>query len=192
MVAPMMMVVVETVSMRSRRRDVPGMSSYGDLIMEFEDALLTQRETCSSGQGLTELRDNRFLGRVEHRLRDLEGLKALQKKVRSDVSSEYWLHASCACPDKQLYDWGMMWVRDIQYGIGDAFVVEGDGQLRKQQDAEREFFADLLNAAREINVQVGATLRHRKARSDGLWHVRQRQKATRQGKLRIQAIKARD
>ncbi|GAB2220165.1 hypothetical protein Droror1_Dr00007808 [Drosera rotundifolia] len=213
-------------------KDVPGMPSHGDLIMEFEDALLTQRETCSSGQGLTELRDNRFLGRVEHRLSDLEELpssrgedlqtkcllelyglklKALQKKVRSDVSSEYWLRASCACPDKQLYDWGMMRLRDIQYGIGDAFVVEGDDQLRKKRDAERlsrlqdeeknymetrkrKFFADLLNAAREINVQVGATLRHRKARNDGVqgWHVRQRQKATRQEKLRIQAIKASD
>lgn len=60
----------------------------------------------------------------------------LQKKVRSDVSSEYWLQATCAYPDKQLFDWGMMRLHRPPYGVGDAFAMEADDQLRKKRDAE--------------------------------------------------------
>lgn len=64
----------------------------------------------------------------------------LQKKVRSDVSSEYWLQATCAYPDKQLFDWGMMRLHRPPYGVGDAFAMEADDQLRKKRDAEVIFF----------------------------------------------------
>ncbi|GAB2266573.1 Probable ATP-dependent DNA helicase chr12 [Dionaea muscipula] len=220
----------ESASLSSK--DGSGICSYGDLIMEFEDAVLNQRQKCISGDGLTELKNNRFQNRVDHRLSELEELpssrgedmqskcllelyglklKELQKKVRAEVSSEYWLRAICAYPDQQLFDWGMMRLRRPLYGVGDPFVVEADDQLRKKRDAERlsrlqdqeknyvetrkrKFFADLLNAAREFTLQVGASLRRRKARNDGVqaWHGRQRQRATRLEKSRLQAIKALD
>ncbi|GAB4843430.1 Probable ATP-dependent DNA helicase chr12 [Ancistrocladus abbreviatus] len=210
-------------------KDTSGISSYGDLIMEFEDAVANQRQKCMTGSGLTELKEKRFQSQVEHRLNELEelpssrgedlqskcllelyGLKLsdLQRKVRSDVSSEYWLRTICAYPDQQLFDWGMMRLRRPLYGVGDPFAVEADDQLRKKRDAERlsrleeeeknyvetrkrKFFADLLNAAREFQLQVGAASKRRKQRNDFIqsWHGRQRQRATRLEKLRFQALK---
>ncbi|GFY85074.1 SNF2/Brahma-type chromatin-remodeling protein CHR12 [Actinidia rufa] len=191
-------------------------TSKGDLMAEFEDALVKQRANCMSGFGLAELRDNRLQTHIQHRLSELEelpssrgedlqskcllelyGLKLeeLQSKVRSDVSSEYWLRLHCAYPDKQLFDWGMMRLRRPMYGLGDAFAMEADENLKKKRDAERlsrlqeeeknlvetrkrKFFAELLNAARELQLQA--------------WHGRQRQRATRAEKLRFQALKADD
>ncbi len=63
-------------------------------------------------------------------------LAELQRKVRSEVSSEYWLCLNCASPDKQLYDWGMMTLRRPLYGIGDAFATEADDQFRKKWGSE--------------------------------------------------------
>lgn len=63
-------------------------------------------------------------------------LADLQQKVRSEVSSEYWLRLHCANPDKQLFDWGMTRLRRPVYGIGDAFAVESDDPLRKKRDAQ--------------------------------------------------------
>lgn len=63
-------------------------------------------------------------------------LADLQSKVRSQVSSEYWLRLNCAYPDKQLFDWGMMRLHRTQYGVGDAFAVEADDHFRKKRDAE--------------------------------------------------------
>ena len=63
-------------------------------------------------------------------------LEELQSKVRSDVSSEYWLRLHCAYPDKQLFDWGMMRLRRPMYGLGDAFAMEADENLKKKRDAE--------------------------------------------------------
>ncbi|PSS33883.1 ATP-dependent DNA helicase like [Actinidia chinensis var. chinensis] len=199
---------------------------------EFEDALVKQRANCMSGFGLAELRDNRLQTHIQHRLSELEelpssrgedlqskcllelyGLKLeeLQSKVRSDVSSEYWLRLHCAYPDKQLFDWGMMRLRRPMYGLGDAFAMEADENLKKKRDAERlsrlqeeeknlvetrkrKFFAELLNAARELQLQVQAAQKRRKQRNDGVqaWHGRQRQRATRAEKLRFQALKADD
>ncbi|TMW99727.1 hypothetical protein EJD97_002080 [Solanum chilense] len=138
-------------------------------------------------------------------------LADLQQKVRSEVSSEYWLRLHCANPDKQLFDWGMTRLRHPVYGIGDAFAVESDDPLRKKRDAQRlsrieeeernrvettkrKFFADVLNAARELQLQVQAVQKRRKQRNDGVqaWHGRQRQRATRAEKLRLQALKADD
>ncbi|KAG5236528.1 ATP binding protein [Salix suchowensis] len=138
-------------------------------------------------------------------------LAELQNKVRSEVSSEYWLRFNCMFPDKQLFDWGMMRLPRPLYGIGDAFSMEADDQFRKKRDAERlsrieeeernhvetrkrKFFAEILNAVREFQLQLQATLKRRKQRNDGIqaWHGRQRQRATRAEKLRLQALKADD
>jgi len=62
-------------------------------------------------------------------------------KVRSDVSSEYWLNAKCAYPDRQLFDWGMMRLRRPLYGVGDPFAMDADDQLKKKREAEVTFFS---------------------------------------------------
>ncbi|MQM19170.1 hypothetical protein Taro_052172 [Colocasia esculenta] len=148
-------------------------------------------------------------------LLELYGLKLaeLQRKVRSDVCSEYWLLEKCSNPEKQLFDWGMMRLRHpfILYGVGDSFAMEADDRQRKKRDAERlsrfeeeekniidtrkrKFFAEILNAAREFQLQVQAIQKRRKQKNDGVqaWHARQRQRATRAEKLRFQALKADD
>ncbi|KAL8162208.1 hypothetical protein V2J09_013697 [Rumex salicifolius] len=214
------------------KKDCPGASSYSNLIMEFEDSVVRQRPSCMSATGLTEMKEIRLQSHMDHRLKELAelpssrgedlqskcllefyGLKLaeLQRKVRADVSAEYWLRLLCAYPDKQLYDWGMTRLRRPIYGVGDPFAVEADEQLRKKRDAERlnrleeeeknyvetmkrKFFADLLNAAREFVLQVGAVAKRRKQRNDAVfaWHGRQRQRATRLEKLRFQALKSDD
>lgn len=203
-----------------------------DLLPDLQEALLKQRPNCKPSSELTELRENRYQSHIQHRLTELEelpssrgedlqmkcllelyGLKLadLQRKVRSDVSSEYWLRTTCSYPDKQLFDWGMMRLRRPLYGVGDAFAMEVDDQIRKKRDAERlsrlaeeeknqietrkrKFFAEILNAVREFQLQIQATLKRRKQRNDGVlaWHGRQRQRATRAEKLRFQALKADD
>ncbi|KAF5752303.1 transcription regulatory protein SNF2-like isoform X1 [Tripterygium wilfordii] len=207
-------------------------SKRGDLLTNFEDALSKQRPNCMSGSKLMTSRNTRYESRFQHRLSELEelpssrgedlqtkclielyGLKLreMQSKVRSEVSSEYWLRLNCAYPDKQLYDWGMMRLRRPLYGVGDAFATENDDQFRKKRDAERlsrlieeernqmetrkrRFFAEVLNAVREFQLQIQASLKRRKQRNDGVqaWHGRQRQRATRAEKLRFQALKADD
>lgn len=51
---------------------------------------------------------------------------------------------SCAQPDKQLFDWGMMRLRRPLYGIGDAFATEVDDQFRKKRDAEVVYLYTVL------------------------------------------------
>ncbi|XP_052207411.1 probable ATP-dependent DNA helicase CHR12 [Diospyros lotus] len=209
-----------------------GIAKQGDLMMNLGDALNKHRPNCMSGSRLAELRDTRLQSHIQQRVTELEelpssrgedmqskcllelyGLKLaeLQRKVRYDVSSEYWLRLHCAYPDKQLFDWGMMRLRRPLYGVGDAFAMEADDNLKKKRDAERlsrleeeeknlvetrkrKFFADLLNAARELQLQVQAAQKRRKQRNDAVqaWHGRQRQRATRAEKLRFQALKADD
>ncbi|XP_057538661.1 probable ATP-dependent DNA helicase CHR12 [Amaranthus tricolor] len=213
-------------------KESSGISSYGDLIMEFEDAVEKQRPRCMSSSALAALNESRFETKVEHRLAELEelpssrgedlqmkcmlelyGLKLaeLQKKVRSEVSAEYWLRLKCVHPEQQLFDWGMTRLRRPFYGVGNPFAGDSDDQIRKKRDAERlsrleeeeknlvetrkrKFFADLLNAAREFQLQVGASSKRRKQRNDGVlaWHGRQRQRATRQEKMRMDALKKDD
>lgn len=210
----------------------PTISCGSDLMSDFENALSKQRLKSMTGFGLTELRENRYQSHIQHRLKELEelpssrgeelqtkcllelyGLKLaeLQSKVRSDVSSEYWLRMTCAFPEKQLFDWGMMRLRRPLYGVGDAFAMEADDHFRKKRDAERlsrleeearnqietrkrKFFAEILNAVREFQVSIQASIKRRKQRNDGVqaWHGRQRQRATRAEKLRFQALKADD
>ncbi|KAK1380108.1 putative ATP-dependent DNA helicase CHR12 [Heracleum sosnowskyi] len=204
----------------------------GDLITELEDALAKQRSDCMSGVRLTALKENRLRSNIQHRKSELEelptsrgedlqlkcllelyGLKLadFQSKVRSDLSTEYWLRMNCASPEKQLFDWGMMRLRRPLYGVGNAFPMEADDTMKKKRDAERlsrleeeeksrvestqrKFFAEILDAARELQLQIQATHKRRKQRNDGIqsWHGRQRQRASRAEKLRIQALKADD
>ncbi|KAF9606417.1 hypothetical protein IFM89_025106 [Coptis chinensis] len=197
-----------------------GSTKMEDIMTEFEDALQNQRPKLMSGLGLKAIKEiqlppSRGEDLQMKCLLELYGLKLaeLQSKVRVDVSSEYWLHEKCAYPDKQLFDWGMMRLRrpSVLYGMGDAFAMEGDDRQRKKRDTERlsrleeeeknrietvkkKFFADILNIAREFQVQGQASLKRRKQRNDGVqsWHGRQRQRATRAEKLRFQALKADD
>ncbi|KAM2542212.1 hypothetical protein TB2_021671 [Malus domestica] len=147
-------------------------------------------------------------------LLELYGLKQLaelKKKVRSEVNSEYSLRMHCEHPDKTLFDWGMMRLRRPLYGVGDAFAMEADDQFRKKRDAERlsrleeeeknnietrkrKFFTEILNAVREYQLQIQASMKRRKQRNDHVlsWHGKQRQRATRAEKLRFQALKADD
>ncbi|XP_020584475.1 probable ATP-dependent DNA helicase CHR12 [Phalaenopsis equestris] len=164
---------------------------------------------------LEELPSNRGEDLQMKCLLELYGLKLvqLQRKVRADVSAEHWLHEKCAYPERQLFDWGMMRLRHpfSMYGIGDTYAMEVDDRQRKKRDAERlsrleeeeknrmetkkrKFFAEILNAAREFQLQAQASLKRRKQKNDGVqaWHARQRQRATRAEKLRFQALKADD
>lgn len=45
----------------------------GDLMSEFEDALLKQRPNCESGSRLAELKETRYKSRIQNRLSELEG-----------------------------------------------------------------------------------------------------------------------
>ncbi|RAL44280.1 hypothetical protein DM860_015640 [Cuscuta australis] len=209
-----------------------GMATYGELMADFEDSLLKEKFSCTSGSALQRSKEFRYESHIRSRLSELEdlptsrgedlqskcllelyGLKLaeLQRKVRSEVSLEYWLRVHCSNPDEQLFDWGRMRLHRPIYGIGDAFAVESDDPLKKKRDAERlsrieeearnrvetkkrKFFSDILNATRELQQHVLAVQKRRKQRNDGIqaWHARQRQRATRAEKLRFQALKADD
>ncbi|KAJ9538433.1 hypothetical protein OSB04_031166 [Centaurea solstitialis] len=120
-------------------------------------------------------------------LLELYGLKLseLQRRVRSDVCSEYLLCVTSMHPDKQLFDWDMMKLHRPPYGVGDAFAVDFDDHLKKKRNTERlskleeeeknrietkkrKFFAEILNAARELQLQVQAAQKRRKQRNDGV------------------------
>lgn len=210
----------------------PSISKKDDLLCDLDGALSKQRSKCMSGFGLAESKENRHKSLIHHRLNELEdlpsskgedlqakcllelyGLKLaeLQSKIRSYISSEYWLHINCAYPDKQLFDWGMTRLPFPPYGIFVPFNTEADDQTRKKRDYERlsrlreeernhlenrkkKFFSEIVNAFRDFQLQIQATLKRRKQRNDGVqaWHGRQRQRATRAEKLRFQALKADD
>ncbi|KAF5175558.1 Snf2 chromatin remodeling protein [Thalictrum thalictroides] len=89
--------------------------------------------------------------------------------------------------------------------------METDDRQRKKKDTERlskleeeeknhietrkrKFFAEIINIAREFQLQGQASLKRRKQRNDGIqaWHARQRQRATRAEKMRFHALKADD
>ncbi|KAJ0533093.1 putative DNA helicase chromatin remodeling SNF2 family [Helianthus annuus] len=158
---------------------------------------------------LEELPTNRGEDLQSKCLLELFGLKLaeLQRKVRS----EYMLSLTCVHPEKQLFDWGMMRLSRPSYGVGDAFGVDSDNHLKKKRDAERltkleeeeknrvetkkrKSFAEILNAIRELQLQVQVSQKRRKQRNNGVqaWHGRQRQRASRQEKLRFQALKSDD
>ncbi|GAU24878.1 hypothetical protein TSUD_116020 [Trifolium subterraneum] len=188
--------------------DASNSTQDDDLLTELQDALSKQRPNCSS-----RLPSNWGDNLQTKCLLELYGLKLveLQGKVRTEVNSEYWLNVKCAYPDKQLFDWGMMRLRRPPYGVGDPFAMDADDRIRKKRDAERlsrleeqaksdietrtrRFFAEILNAVREFQLQIQGSLKRRKQRNDAVqaWHGRQRQRATRAEKLRFQALKADD
>ncbi|PWA75425.1 Helicase, C-terminal [Artemisia annua] len=128
----------------------------GDLLADLEDALAKQRNHMT-GAEMAEARKKRIESHIQSRVTQLEdlptsrgedlqtkclielyGLKLaeLQRKVRSDVSSEYMLCLNCANPEKQLFDWGKMRLPRYPYGVGDAFAVDSDNPLKKKRDAE--------------------------------------------------------
>ncbi|CAN6326662.1 unnamed protein product [Urochloa humidicola] len=204
------------------------------LIEELEDAIFKNQRTPISYSELTALKEGRFNASIQHRLAELEGLPStrgedlqmkcllelyglklldLQKKVRSDISAEYWLHKRCAYPERQLFDWGMMRIQYpfAMYGIGDSFLMDADDVHRKKRFAERmsrleeeekiqadirkrKFFTEILNAYREHQVQLGTTFKQRKQRNDGVqaWHLRARQRISRQEKNRLNLLKIGD
>ncbi|MED6183760.1 putative ATP-dependent DNA helicase chr12 [Stylosanthes scabra] len=208
-------------------------STEDGLLADLDDALSKQRSNCASGFKLCRARESRYQSFSQHRLTQLEGLPSsrggddlqtrslleyyglklaeLQRMVRSDVSSEYWLNIMCAYPERQLFDWGVMRLHRPMYGVGDPFAMDADDKLRKKRDAERisrleeqaknhietrkrRFFTEIVNTVREFQLQIQASLKRRKQRNDGVqaWHGRQRQRATRAEKLRFQALKADD
>uniref|UniRef100_A0A0D9ZU39 ATP-dependent DNA helicase CHR12 n=1 Tax=Oryza glumipatula TaxID=40148 RepID=A0A0D9ZU39_9ORYZ len=222
----------------------PGADDGVTLIQELEDAVLKNQGPYMSYSELTALKEDRFNTSIQHRLTELEGLPStrgedlqmkcllelyglklldLQKKVRTDISAEYWLHKKCAHPDSQLFDWGMMRIRYpfTMYGIGDSFSMDADDINRKKRFSEdslfgiweqqrisrleeeeknqaeirkRKFFSEILNAAREYQLQVPASYKRKKQRNDGVlaWHVRARQRINRMEKSRLQVLKAGD
>uniref|UniRef100_A0A0E0H999 ATP-dependent DNA helicase CHR12 n=1 Tax=Oryza nivara TaxID=4536 RepID=A0A0E0H999_ORYNI len=212
----------------------PGADEGVTLIQELEDAVLKNQGPYMSYSELTALKEDRFNTSIQHRLTELEGLPStrgedlqmkcllelyglklldLQKKVRTDISAEYWLHKKCAHPDRQLFDWGMMRIRYpfTMYGIGDSFSMDADDINRKKRFSERisrleeeeknqaeirkrKFFSEILNAAREYQLQVPASYKRKKQRNDGVlaWHVRARQRINRMEKSRLQVLKAGD
>ncbi|KAM0882918.1 hypothetical protein ACQ4PT_031959 [Festuca glaucescens] len=211
-----------------------GASSEATLIQELEDAIFGNQTMHMSSSKLTAVKEERFNTSIQHRLAELEGLPStrgedlqmkcllelyglklldFQKKVRSDINSEYWLHKKCAYPDKQLFDWGMMRIRYpcAMYGTGDGFSMDTEDMHRKKRFTERiskleeeeknqaenrkrKFFTEILNAAREYQLQSSATYKRRKQRNDGVvaWHLRARQRITRLEKNRLQVLKAGD
>ncbi|OEL32478.1 putative ATP-dependent DNA helicase CHR12 [Dichanthelium oligosanthes] len=211
-----------------------GAAEGATLIEELEDAMFKNQRMPISYSELAALKEGRFNASIQHRLAELEGLPStrgedlqmkcllelyglklldLQKKVRSDISAEYWLHKKCAYPERQLFDWGMMRIRYpfAMYGIGDSFLMDADDVHRKKRFTERmsrleeeekiqadirkrKFFAEILNASREHQVQLGTTFKQRKQRNDGVqaWHLRARQRISRQEKNRLNLLKIGD
>ncbi|PAN17240.1 hypothetical protein PAHAL_3G115600 [Panicum hallii] len=211
-----------------------GAAEGATLIEELEDAIFKNQRMPVSYSELAALKEGRFNASIQHRLAELEGLPStrgedlqmkcllelyglklldLQKKVRSDISAEYWLHKKCAYPERQLFDWGMMRIRYpfAMYGIGDSFLMDADDVHRKKRFTERmsrleeeekiqadirkrKFFTEILNASREHQVQLATTFKQRKQRNDGVqaWHVRARQRISRQEKNRLNLLKIGD
>lgn len=54
-------------------QDDLGNSTERDLLTDLGDALAKQRSNCVSGSGLEQSREERYRGRIQHRLNDLEG-----------------------------------------------------------------------------------------------------------------------
>ncbi|KAM0031482.1 putative DNA helicase chromatin remodeling SNF2 family [Helianthus debilis subsp. tardiflorus] len=65
-------------------------------------------------------------------------------------------------------------------------------EKNRVETKKRKFFAEILNAIRELQLQVQVSQKRRKQRNNGVqaWHGRQKQRATRQEKLRFQALKS--
>lgn len=49
-------------------------STYDELMLDFEDAVSKQRSSCLPASKLSDLKEDRFQSRVQHRLKELEGI----------------------------------------------------------------------------------------------------------------------
>lgn len=54
-------------------QDDPDSSGGDNLLADLEDALLNQRQNCTSGVGLIESGEKRYQSHIQHRLAQLEG-----------------------------------------------------------------------------------------------------------------------
>ncbi|KAG8658721.1 probable ATP-dependent DNA helicase CHR12 isoform X2 [Manihot esculenta] len=146
-----------------------GIPTGGDLMTDLEDALLKQRPNCTSGFVLGESREKRYQGHILHRVHELEELPSTRGE---DLQTKCLLEL---------------------YGLKRLSRLEEE-ERNQIETRKRKFFAEILNAVREFQLQVQAALKRRKQRNDGIqaWHGRQRQRATRAEKLRFQALKADD
>lgn len=54
-------------------QDDPDSSGGDNLLADLEDALLSQRQNCTSGVGLIESGEKRYQSHIQHRLAQLEG-----------------------------------------------------------------------------------------------------------------------
>lgn len=86
-------------------QDSFGVSTYNELMLDFEDAVLKQRSSCLPGSKLSDLKENRFQSRIQHRLTELEGNYLKVTLFRSQVSRFaelfmahlMWLPHKCIC-----------------------------------------------------------------------------------------------
>ncbi|GBG79414.1 hypothetical protein CBR_g29561 [Chara braunii] len=145
-------------------------------------------------------------------------LLALQRKVRYEVGAEKKLQERCT-PDVLCDWGLMRLRRDEvvralarsdgRYVDSRAYMgVESDDLQRRKREAERQrraeeeertrlvlarkrFLTELFNFVREFSVQQQQVLKRRKQRNDFIqgWHGKQRQRASRAERLRVQALK---
>ncbi|KAJ3708494.1 hypothetical protein LUZ61_012199 [Rhynchospora tenuis] len=210
------------------------LENCGALLKELEDAIQSYQLEPTPSSELKSLEERRYNSCIQHRLTELEALPSsrgedvqmkcllelyglklleLQKKIRSELSTDYWLTEKCMHPERQLYDWGMMRLPfpPTIFGIGDpTFVNEDDRQRRRRYNermlrmeeeeknqlemGKRKFFAEILNVAREFQAREQASFKRRKQRNDGvmLWHSRAKQRVSQSEKKRLQLLQKDD
>ncbi|TYI61369.1 hypothetical protein E1A91_D10G168200v1 [Gossypium mustelinum] len=149
--------------------DDPSISKKDDLLCDLDGALSKQRSKCMSGFGLAESKENRHKSLIHHRLNELEDLPSSKGED---------LQAKCLL---ELY--GLKRLSRLR-----------EEERNHLENRKKKFFSEIVNAFRDFQLQIQATLKRRKQRNDGVqaWHGRQRQRATRAEKLRFQALKADD
>uniref|UniRef100_A0A0E0DLV6 ATP-dependent DNA helicase CHR12 n=1 Tax=Oryza meridionalis TaxID=40149 RepID=A0A0E0DLV6_9ORYZ len=139
------------------------------LIQELEDAVLKNQGPYMSYSELTALKEDRFNTSIQHRLTELEGL-----------------------PSTRGEDLQMKCLLEL-YGLKRISRLEEE-EKNQAEIRKRKFFSEILNAAREYQLQVPASYKRKKQRNDGVlaWHVRARQRINRMEKSRLQVLKAGD
>ncbi|XP_022721807.1 probable ATP-dependent DNA helicase CHR12 isoform X2 [Durio zibethinus] len=144
-------------------------SKEDDLLHDLDDALPKQRSKCMSRFELAESMENRFQSHIHHRLNELEDLPSSRGE---DLQTKCLLEF---------------------YGLKRLSRLR-DEERNHLENRKRKFFSEIVNAFRDFQFQIQATLKRRKQRNDSVqaWHGRQRQRATRAEKLRFQALKADD
>lgn len=67
-------------------QDKFGVSTYNDLMLDFEDAVSKQRSGCLPSSKLLDLKETRFQSQIKHRLTELEGNYLKEKLFNSQVN----------------------------------------------------------------------------------------------------------